>query len=276
MDAQHAIGIAGRAFCAALITVTFGWSAGGRAAEAPVIAAASDLQFALPEIVEMFAADTGSTVKVSFGSSGNFARQIRQGAPYELFLSADEGFVLDLFREGFMRDDGVLYALGRIVIFAPLGSPLHADSSLDDLRTGLTDGRLAKFAIANPAHAPYGQRAEEVLRRRGLWDAIMPKLVIGENVSQAAQFAASSNTQGGIIAYSLALSPRVSARGTFALIPEDWHAPLRQRMALIKGAGSLATRFYSFVRRDAARVVFRKYGFVLPHEVDLTEAGAAR
>ncbi|MDH3453448.1 MAG: molybdate ABC transporter substrate-binding protein [Gammaproteobacteria bacterium] len=273
---SSAIGITGRRICTALVTLICTWSTGGQTAEAPIIAAASDLQFALTEIAQVFAADTGSTVKVSFGSSGNLARQIRQGAPFELFLSADESFVVDLFRDGFTRDEGELYALGRIVIFAPRGSPLQADGSLDDLQMAVTDGRVAKFAIANPEHAPYGQRAQEVLRRRGIWDAIVRKLVLGENVSQAAQFASSTNTQGGIIAYSLALSPRVSARGTYALIPDDWHAPLRQRMALIKGAGPLAERFYSFVQRDAVRLILRKYGFVLPRAAGLTEADVAR
>ena len=273
---SSAIGIAIRPICAALAVLSCSLSVKAQTAEAPIIAAASVLQFALADIAELFKAGTGSTVRVSFGSSGNLARQIRQGAPFELFLSADEGFVLDLFRDGFMRDEGELYALGRMVIFAPHGSPLQADGSLDDLRMAVTDGRVARFAIANPEHAPYGQRAQEVLRRRGLWEAIVRKLVLGENVSQAAHFASSTNTQGGIIAYSLALSPRVSARGTFALIPDGWHAPLRQRMALIKDAGSVAERFYAFFQRDAARVILRKYGFVLPHEAGLTKAGVTR
>jgi len=144
---------------------------------------------------------------------------------------------------------------------------LNADGSLGDLAAALAEGRVARFAIANPEHAPYGRRAEEALRNRGLWDAIEPKLVFGENVSQAAQFATSPNTQGGIIAYSLALSPRVSALGSFALIPEEWHSPLRQRTALLKNAGPVAVRFYAYVQEPAARAVFRKYGFVLPGEV---------
>lgn len=244
-----------------------GFAGPAPAAEPPVIAAAADLQFALAEVGEAFTRQTRQAVKLSFGSSGNFARQVRQGAPFELFFSADEQYVLDLARDGFTRDQGELYAVGRIVIIAPHGSPLKADGSLADLRAALADGRVTKFAIANPEHAPYGKRAEEALRHAGLWERIKPRLVLGENVSQAAQFATSGSTQGGIIAYSLALSPKVSALGAYALIPEAWHQPLRQRMVLTKKAGAAAERFLEFAQSPPARAIFKKYGFVLPGEV---------
>jgi molybdate transport system substrate-binding protein len=243
-------------------------AAEARSDKPPVVAAASDLQFALADIAKAFQFDTGHEVKLTFGSSGNFARQIRQEAPFEMYLSADESYVLGLARDGFTRDEGTLYAVGRIVVIAPPGSPLKADGTLADLKAALADGRLGKFAIANPDHAPYGKRAEEALRRQGLWDTIRPKLVVGENVSQAAQFATSSNAEGGIIAYSLALSPKVSARGTFELIPEDWHSPLRQRMVLLKHAGRVAEQFYAYLRQPAARAIFRRYGFILPDEAN--------
>ena len=234
--------------------------------DAPIIAGAADLQFALEEIAAAFEVETGLPVKLSFGSSGNFARQIRQGAPFQMYLSADEDYVLDLARGGFTRDEGRLYAVGRIVLVVPHGSPLRADGSLGDLRAALADGRVTRFAIANPEHAPYGKRAEEALRHAGLWDAVRPKLVLGENVSQAAQFATSANAQGGIIAYSLALAPRVSALGAYELIPAERHSPLRQRMVLLRNAGPTAERFYDYVRQPAARTIFRRYGFVLPGE----------
>jgi molybdate transport system substrate-binding protein len=248
----------------ALLIATAG--SAGRAAEAPTIAAAADLQFALTDLAAAFTAETGLEVKLTFGSSGNFATQIRQGAPFEMYLSADESYVLDLAKEGFTRDDGALYAVGRIVIMVPHGSPLEADGALEDLRAALADGRIQKFAIANPEHAPYGRRAEEALRHAGLWEAIEERLVLGENVSQAAQFATSGSTQGGIIAYSLALSPQVSALGSYALIPAEWHEPLRQRMVLLKGAGPTAERLFAYVQEPASRAIFRKYGFVLPGE----------
>jgi molybdate transport system substrate-binding protein len=253
---------------ASLLGIVLATSAawGARAEEPPTIAGAADLRFALTDVATAFKAETGSEVKLAFGSSGNFARQIRQGAPFEMYLSADENYVLELRKDGFTRDDGTLYAVGRIVIIAPHGSSLRADGTFADLRAALADGRLEKFAIANPEHAPYGRRAEEALRHAGLWEAIDDRLVLGENVSQAAQFATSGSTQGGIIAYSLALSPQVSALGTFELIPADWHDPLRQRMVLLKNAGGIAERFFAFMQEPAARTIMRRYGFVLPGE----------
>lgn len=232
----------------------------------PVVAAASDLQFALVEVADAFKKETGKSVKLTFGSSGNFARQIRQNAPFQVFFSANEDFVKDLAKDGFMRDAGELYAVGRIVLIVPKGSPLKADGKLGDLKAALADGRVKKFAIANPEHAPYGARAVEALKTAGIWEAIKPKLVQGENVSQAAQFATSADTQGGIIAYSLALSPKVSALGSYELIPAEMHEPLRQGMGLTKNAGPTAVAFYEFAKSPPARKIFREFGFVLPGE----------
>jgi molybdate transport system substrate-binding protein len=253
---------------AVFIGTLTGHSAEAESKNAPVVAAAASIQFALGEIIDSFYSKTGVRVRLSLGSSGNLSRQIRQGAPYQLFLSADERYVQELTRDGLTEGDGVIYSLGRIAIIVPHGSPLTADGALEDLRTALTDGRLKKFAIANPEHAPYGQRAEEALRFAGLWEGIRAHLVFGENVAQAAQFATSSNAEGGIIAYSLALSPQVSELGTSALIPADWYRPLRQRMALIKDAGPGARRFYEFLQQPPARAVFRKHGFEAPGEPD--------
>jgi molybdate transport system substrate-binding protein len=264
---EAAVPFAGRSlpFATCLILGLF-VAAPASADDSPVVAAAADLQFALTEVAEAFQAATGQEVKLAFGSSGNFARQIRQGGPFELYFSADERYVLDLARDGLVRDEGAIYAVGRIVLMVPHASPLRPDGTLDDLAAALDDGRLTRFAIANPEHAPYGRRAEEALRHRGLWDAIAPKLVFGENVSQAAQFALSGSTQGGIIAYSLALAPEVSAQGSFELIPADWHQPLRQRMALLRGSGLVAAQFYDFAQSPAARTIFRRFGVVLPGE----------
>lgn len=237
-----------------------------RADDSPVVAAASDLQFALEDAAALFTRNTGKAIRLSFGSSGNFYRQIVQGAPFQLYLSADETYVLALHREGRTENEGVLYAVGRIVVMVPHGSPLKADGSLTDVAAALDDGRLKRFAIANPEHAPYGKRAQEALRHAGLWDRIRPRLVFGENISQAAQFVASGAAEGGIIAYSLALSPAIGRAGTFGLIPEDWHAPLRQRMALTKSAGPTAREFYVFMQTEAARAILGRYGFALPRQ----------
>jgi len=230
----------------------------------PVIAAAADLKFAVTEIAAAFAADTGKRVEVSLGSTGNFTTQIRQGAPFQMFMAADEKFIKQLAAEGFARDEGTLYAEGRIVIMVPKGSNLTADAGMDALAAMIDAGTLGKFAIANPEHAPYGLRAEEALRHRGLWDKIQPHLVLGENVSQTAQFALSGNTEGGVIALSLASAPEVSEQGDYALIPHEWHNPLLQRMALLKNAGPVAEEFYAYMPSPKAREIMVKYGFVLP------------
>lgn len=262
---------AGRAASAVLLLICLANVVGAQpasGADAPVVAAASDLQFAIEEIAATFHRETGHTLRLTFGSSGNFARQLRQGAPFQLYLSADEDYVLDLARDGLTRDDGVLYAIGRIVVMTPHGSPLEADGSLDSLAAALEAGQITRFAIANPEHAPYGKRAEEALRHRGLWEVIQPRLVLGENVSQAAQFATSGNAQGGIVAYSLALAPVVAQLGNFELLPEDWHSPLRQRMVLLRNAGPVAERFYDYLQQPSARQALAQYGFVLPAESD--------
>lgn len=236
------------------------------AEEPPVIAAASDLQFAVTEIAEAFKAETGKEVKLSFGSTGNFATQIREGAPFQMFMAADEKFVRQLHEEGLTRDEGMLYAEGRIVVIAPHRSALQPDEAMDTLAALIDAGRLTRFAIANPEHAPYGLRAMEALQHRGLWEKIQPYLILGENVSQTAQFALSGNAEGGIIALSLALAPEVAAQGNFALIPHDWHEPLLQRMVLLKGAGPVAEEFYSYIQSPKSREIMVKYGFVLPDE----------
>lgn len=232
----------------------------------PALAAASDLKFALEDIAARFRTDTQKELRLSFGSSGNYFRQIGQGAPFQLFLSADEDFVFRLHDAGKTVDRGVLYATGRIVLFAPQGSPLTVDARMAGLKAALERNAIRRFAIANPEHAPYGRAAEQALRRLGLWDALQGRLVLGENVSQAAQFATGGSAQGGIFAYSLALAPGIAQQGRYILLPEDLHAPLRQRMVLVKGAGETARAFYNYLQQPAARRILTQYGFVLPAE----------
>ncbi|MFN4352811.1 MAG: molybdate ABC transporter substrate-binding protein [Hylemonella sp.] len=232
----------------------------------PTLAAASDLKFAIEEVAARFKRDTGQDIKLVFGSSGNFTTQILQDAPFHLFMSADENFVYKLADAGKTEDRGRAYAIGRIGIMVPPGSPLKADGQFKDLAAALKDGRLQKFAIANPEHAPYGARAKEALQHAGLWSAIEGKLVLGENISQTAQFATSGSAQGGIIAYSLALSPAMAKLGTFELIPESWHQPLKQRMVLVKGAPPAARAFYNYISTPPAQEIMVRYGFAMPKE----------
>lgn len=255
-----------RSVLAVTIVLSLGWGPAAAQEEAPVVAAASDLQFAVEEIAAAFEGETGMRVRLTMGSTGNFARQIREGAPFQIFMAADEQFIFDLARDGLARDEGDLYAIGRIVVKVPPGSTLAADGTLESLRAALADGRITRFAIANPDHAPYGRRAREALQHAGLWEDLQPFLVLGENVSQAAQFALSGNAEGGIIALSLALAPQLRDLGTAELIPEDYHEPLRQRMVLLNGAGPVAEAFYAYMKAPAAREIMEHYGFVLPEE----------
>jgi molybdate transport system substrate-binding protein len=251
-----------------IVSVVLLWSAAiarPPAQKAPVVAAASDLKFALDSIAQQFTADSRAHVDVVFGSSGILTRQVMDGAPFELLLSADEAFVERLADAGLTRDRGVLYAVGRIVIFAPHGSPLTVDDRLDGLRSLLARGGVTRFAIANPEHAPYGRAAEAALRAKGLWESLQPAVVLGENIAQAAQFATTGHAVGGLLAYSLVLAPPLSERGTYALLPESLHPPLRQRMVLLKQAGETAERFYRYLQQPRAREILRRYGFAVPN-----------
>ena len=230
----------------------------------PTIAAAANLNVALTEILDQFARDRGVRVDVTFGASGTLVRQIQDGAPFELFLAADEDFALRLAKTGLTRDAGVVYAVGRLAIFAPNGSPLDVDERLEGLARLVKAGGQGRFAIANPGVAPYGRAAEAVLRHHQLWDAIRPSLVLGDTVAQAAQFATAGNAIGGLIAYSLVFTPGFSARGKYAVIPEREHAPLRQRMVLLKHAGPVVTELYDYLRSERARAILRKHGYGVP------------
>ncbi|CEP34838.1 MULTISPECIES: molybdate ABC transporter substrate-binding protein [unclassified Halomonas] len=235
-------------------------------AGAPIVAAASDLQFALTEAAEQFKQQTGHALRLNFGSSGNFRRQIAQGAPFELYLSADERYVQALYEEGYTKDEGVIYAIGRLVWLQRSGhdnlpsedTPLAAvKSALEAHASGATE----RIALANPEHAPYGVAAKQALEHAGLWEQTEPLRVLGENVSQAAQFALSDDARGGLVAYSLALAPALSERSEYVLIPEAWHSPLRQRMVLTNQAGEVASAFYQWLQEDEGQAILRRYGF---------------
>lgn len=227
----------------------------------PTIAAAANLNFALREVAEEFARAAGNRVELVFGASGTLTRQIQDGAPFEMFLAADEEFPNQLAKAGLTRDAGEIYAVGRLALFAPRGSPLQVDERLDGLARLLKGGGVTRFAIANPEVAPYGRAAEAVLRKHGVWDGIRPRLVLGDTIAQAAQFATTGNASGGLIAYSLVLAPGFSDRGKYALIPDADHPPLRQRMVLLKRASAASEQFYAYLQTEPAREIFRKHGY---------------
>ena len=227
------------------------------------VAAASDLVYCMQELnAEFRKAKSDIDVVVSVGSSGTFFAQIRNGAPFDLFLSADMEFPRRLIEQG-VAEKGSLtpYAIGRIVLWAT-----RADI---DLRGGigvLTDKAISRIAIANPEHAPYGRAARAAMQKAGIWNTVQSKIVFGENISQARQFVQSGNADIGIIALSLAMAPVVQGIGQYALIPEDAHPRLEQGAVLtVRGAKNPGARAYmEFLKSLQARSIFEKYGFVLP------------
>jgi molybdate transport system substrate-binding protein len=232
-------------------------------AEKIVVAAAADLKFALDEIAADFKKSRpADAVELVYGSSGRFYTQIRQGAPYDLYFSADSAYPRELVRAGLALAPVKPYAVGRLVLWS---------ASLDAGRMELAElaqAHITRIAIANPKHAPYGRRAVEALRASGLWEQVQAKLIYGENVAQAAQFVQSGGVPVGIIALSLALSPALAARGSYRLIPAELHETLEQGFVLLRGSGSraLARRFAAYMDGPAARAVMKRYGFVLPDE----------
>jgi molybdate transport system substrate-binding protein len=227
---------------------------------APVrVAAASDLKFALAELADQYRRQSGQGVELNLGSSGQFAQQIRQGLPMDLYMSADEDFVFQLAAAGFAQGRGALYALGRIAALVPAGSTVRLDTGLSGLREAWS--QVKHFAIANPQHAPYGRAARQALERLGLWEMASAKLVLGENIAQATQFVTSGAAQAGITALSLALAPEVGRLARHVVLPAHLHEPLRQRMVLLKGARPGAEDFYSFLQSPAARQILERYGF---------------
>ncbi|HEX5394572.1 MAG TPA: molybdate ABC transporter substrate-binding protein [Rhodocyclaceae bacterium] len=232
-------------------------------AEKITIAAAADLKFAMDEIVAGFKKSNPSEeIDVIYGSSGKFHTQIEQGAPYDLFFSADIGFPRELVEKKLSASPVIPYAVGRIVLWSPL-----LDASRMTLES-LLDPKIMRIAIANPKHAPYGKRAEEALRAAGLWDKVEPKLVYGENIAQTAQYVQTGNVQIGVIALSLAVNADLASKGGYYLIPEKLHQPLEQGFIITKRAESngLAKRFADYMGTKPVRTIMVRYGFVLPGE----------
>lgn len=227
------------------------------------VAAASDLQFVFPEISARFQKETGHNVKVIFGSSGNFFAQIQNGAPFDIFFSADIDYPRKLEASG-LTEPGTLYpyATGKIVLWAPSSSNLDLSRGLQVL----LDPRVKKIAIANPQHAPYGRAAESAMRHAGIYDQVASKLVLGENISQTASFVASGGAEVGIVALSLALGPSMKEKGKYAEIPASEYPAIEQAAVILKASSQkkLAHQFLSYLQTPSIQELMRSYGFVAP------------
>jgi molybdate transport system substrate-binding protein len=233
------------------------------AAQTLTVAAASDLQTALPVIAAQFEKETGHKTTLTFGSSGNFFTQIQNGAPFDVFLSADIDYPKRLERSG-LAEPGTLYqyAIGHIVLWT------RSDSGVD-VRGGLsvlTNANVRKVAIANPRYAPYGRAAEAALRHEQLYERVRGKFVLGENISQAAQFVQSGNAQVGILALSLALAPALKAAGTYVVISESFYPPIEQAAVVVAMSKqkALARQFIDFLQKPEIVSMLQSFGLAPP------------
>ena len=232
-------------------------------AEEITVAAASDLNFAMKELVAEYEKATNDHVKLSLGSSGNFYAQIQNGAPFDLYFSADIGYPRKLDEAGLAVPGSLYrYAIGRIVIWAGTVSQLDVSKGFALLQ----DPKVKKIAIANPKHAPYGRAAVAAMESAKVYDAVKDKLILGENISQAAQFIESGACDVGVIALSLALAPAMKAKGVYWEVPAEAHPPLEQGVVILKSSKhqEAAKQFLAFLRAAKGQEIMRRYGFTLP------------
>jgi molybdate transport system substrate-binding protein len=227
------------------------------------VAAASDLTFVFKSVVARFEKQTGNTVRLTYGSSGNFYSQIQNGAPFDLFFSADVSFPQKLEAAG-LAEPGTIYeyAKGEIVIWVPNSSKLDLSKGL----AVLLDPSIRKIAIANPLHAPYGAAAVAAMKHDGIYDQVNSKFVQGENISQTAQFVQSGNADVGIVALSLALAPVMTSAGRYVVIPPDDYPPLIQAAVIVKSSNAkeVAKQFLTFLKEPGTVALMKQYGFAIP------------
>ena len=229
-----------------------------------LIAAAADLNPALKDIGQQFEKKTGVHIKLSFGASGALTQQIQNGAPFDIFFSADLEYPRQLIAQNQAEPASLYkYALGKLVLWVPADSPLDVQHHGMDV---LLDPSVQKIAIASPAHAPYGRAAAEALKHAGLYDRVSARFVMGENVSQTAQFVESGNAQAGFVALAHALSPAVKEKGKFWIIPADYYTALEQGVVIVTRSQrkTEAKQFLEFIKTDEAQKILKGFGFTIP------------
>lgn len=228
-----------------------------------VVAAAADLSSALKDISDGYEKKTGVHVKLSFGASGALTQQIQNGAPFDVFFSADMDYPQQLItRKQAEADTLYQYAMGKLVMWVPADSPLDVSKGMSIL----LDASVKKISIANPQHAPYGRAAEAALKHAGVYDQIAGKLVLGENISQAAQFAESGNAQVGFVALAHAIAPSMQGKGKFWEVPADFYPALTQGVVVVSASQHKkeAAQFIEYVKSPESSTLLKKYGFTLP------------
>ncbi len=224
------------------------------------VAAAADLQFAMQDVAARFQKETGKTVKLTYGSSGNFFQQIQNGAPFDIFFSANLDYAKKLEAAGLTEPESYYqYARGKIVIWVPKDSKLDLTSGMK----ALLDPSVKKIAVANPQHAPYGQAAVAAMQNQNVYEKVKDKFVLGENISQTASFVVSGSADVGIVALSLALSPNMKDKGRYVEVSADEYPPIEQACVILGSSKNKETarQFLAFVKTAAIADVLRSYGF---------------
>lgn len=231
------------------------------AARTLLVAAASNMSNTLTEITNQFEKESGIRVKLSFGSSGNFTRQILQGAPYQIFLSADKKYVDKLADSGHKPVQTEEFARGRIGFFIPKGSKLSTKTNVEDIINAIEFDDYNRMVYANPEFAPYGTAAVQALHSAGVWNIDKGKLLMGENAAQALQYSLSGGVDVALIPASYAVLPKVKDKGRFFMIPEQWHKPIQQYLALLSDSNPSAKRFYDYLLSTEPQYILAKYGY---------------
>jgi molybdate transport system substrate-binding protein len=238
------------------------WCIGHVFAQAPTIAVAANMKDAFSDIAVAFKPDGKSDLKVVYGSSGNFATQIINGAPFSLFIAADEQFPLELSKKGKTIDDGAIYAIGKLAIITKSSSGITLSDSKADIAKAIT--KANKVAIAKPEIAPYGRAAVQYLKAEGLWDLAKDKLVYADNIGAATSYVVSGAADMGFTAYSLVKSPEMLKQTRFSLVDTKLYDPIKQRMVLIKGAPPEAVDLYRFIQGPQAKAILQRHGYTSP------------
>ena len=234
------------------------------AAQEITIAAAADLQFVMQDIGAQFQKQTGKTVKLIYGSSGNFFQQIQNGAPFDMFFSANLDYPRKLQSAGLIAPGSFYqYGRGRIVLWVMNSSKLDLSAGLN----ALLNPAVTKIAIANPQHAPYGQAAIAAMQKEGVYEKVKSKFVLGENISQAASFIVTGTADAGVVALSLAISPNMKDKGRYVEVPTDDYPPVAQACVILSSSKNkeAAQQFLSYIKTPVISEMFRRYGFDVPH-----------
>jgi len=247
-----------------LLAIVLSFFPGFAATAEPLIAVAANLSRPLEALAANFSRDTGRGVRLTIGSSGDLLRQIRQGAPYEIYIAAAASYTARAQAEKLTDGEATVLAMANLGAFIPRGSSLEGATDPVTLGRLLAAGKYQRIAMANPEVAPFGVAAQQALEKMGVWILEKDRLVLGENVAQAVQFTLAGGVDVGFIPESYALLPDVAARGKYLPISGNWHDPLAQTMVLLRKAGPEARAFFAFLKSEQARELLSRSGYTIP------------